>query len=95
MKELRRKLLKHSDSCPMRNGIQFNCNCHYEDCLDYIGTKQFPNKCICHILTAETLMMKEVIRRLKIPWYKRIFMKKLYLFDFIENSNEPNTRDNE
>lgn len=24
MKELRRKLLKHSDSCPMRNGIQFN-----------------------------------------------------------------------
>jgi hypothetical protein len=40
-------------------------------------------------------MMKEVIRRLKIPWYKRIFMKKLYLFDFIENSNEPNTRDNE
>jgi len=47
----RRRYLKHDDDCPMRHGPQFDCNCHYTDCLDYSWHKTGKIRgCVCEQL---------------------------------------------
>lgn len=79
----RRKLLRHSSDCPMKNNIFLGCRCHYDDCLNYKGSNQLPNKCICEIIDANSQLAKANFDRQKRPFFIRIFIKKPRLIDFI------------
>ncbi len=79
----RRDTLKHSASCPMgMYGIHRNCNCHYDDCLNYDWRKtkkiQWDGVCICHILTAKMAWAKEEARRSALPLHSRFW---IWLFE--------------
>jgi hypothetical protein len=83
-KELRRKYLEHSLYCPMKDSIGLECICHYDDCLNYKGTRYSHDSCICHILTAKFELFRAEWDRLKLPFLKRIFTRKPKLIDFIK-----------
>lgn len=82
----RRKMLEHSDECPMPKYTHENCCCHYDDCLNYSGIKY--SGCVCWYFTAKILWHREEIRRAKLPFFKRAWIKLFEPFHYWTKYNK-------
>ena len=90
LKNFRRKILEHSEDCQMgKYGIYHQCSCHYTDCLNFNPDKKClaargTRDCICDIINANIAHRKETTRRNELPWYKRILLRRIYIYEFLK-----------
>jgi hypothetical protein len=75
----RRLQLTHGDNCPMRCGVQYNCNCHYDDCLN---DGNIYKECICWILNGSMKWVSAMKLYDRLPWWKKAFALRPFELHF-------------